>query len=125
MNEVHLLRPELQVTAQKWPLKKPFKMAGHCYDAFQTVTVTLTSKEIVGCGEAFGVHYRGDSVQTMIAAIERVRSSIETGLTRDELQQLLPAGGARNALDCAWWALEAKLSGQSAWQLAGMDRPRP
>lgn len=125
MSEARVLRPELQVTAQKWPLKKPFKIAGHSFDAFETVTVRLESEGRVGCGEAAGMHYLGESVQTMIAAIERVRSTIEAGLTRDQVQQLLPAGGARNALDCAWWALEAKLSGQSAWQLADMDRPRP
>src|ERR1044072_6018831 len=125
MSEMRVLRPTLAITVQKWPLKTPFRIAGHCFDAFETVTVELACDGVIGRGEAFGVHYRGDSVQSMTAQLERVRSTIEAGLTRDKLQSLLPAAGARNALDCAWWALEAKLSGKSAWQLAGMDRPRP
>ena len=53
--------------------------------------------------------------------IEAHRDAIERGITRDELSRLLPAGGARNALDCALWDLESKRTGRPVWQLAGLS----
>src|SRR3546814_17399023 len=60
----------------------------------------------------------------MLAEAQRVRGAIEAGATRDDLQSLLPPGGARNALDCAFWELEAKRAGRPVWNLAGLDQPR-
>ncbi len=57
----------------------------------------------------------------MVAAIEANRAAIEAGIDREALQHLLPPGGARNALDCALWDLEAHRSGKPVWQLAGVD----
>src|SRR3546814_20009617 len=61
----------------------------------------------------------------MLAAVERVRPVIEAGATRSDLQSLLPPGGARNAIDCAWWELEAKQSRRPVWEIAGVPEPRP
>ena len=60
----------------------------------------------------------------MLRTLESLRDRIEAGITREELRELLPPGGARNALDCALWELEARLAGVPAWQLAGMDKPQ-
>jgi len=60
-----------------------------------------------------------------VKQIEAVRARIEAGIDRESLQRLLPTGGARNAVDCALWDLEAKLTGRPAWQIAGLDPPRP
>src|SRR3546814_18399454 len=60
----------------------------------------------------------------MLAEAQRVRGAIEAGATRDDLQSLLPLGGARNALDCAFWELEAKRAGRPVLNLAGLDQPR-
>src|SRR4029453_6429763 len=78
-----------------------------------------------GEGEAAGVYYLGDDVDCMCAAIEHVRRDIEAGVDRESLRRLLPPGGARNALDCALWDLEAKRLGQPVWRIAGLERPRP
>src|SRR3546814_9370239 len=78
-----------------------------------------------GRGEAAGVYYLGDDVPAMLAAVERVRPVIEAGATRSDLQSLLPPGGARNAIDCAWWELEAKQSRRPVWEIAGVPEPRP
>jgi L-alanine-DL-glutamate epimerase-like enolase superfamily enzyme len=67
----------------------------------------------------------GETAESVMAAIERVRPAIEDGLDRTGLQGALPAGAARNALDCALWDLEAKLSGVPAHVGAGIDRLRP
>jgi L-alanine-DL-glutamate epimerase-like enolase superfamily enzyme len=61
----------------------------------------------------------------MCAALENVRRDVEAGVDRESLRRLLPPGGARNALDCALWDLEAKRLGQPVWRIAGLERPRP
>jgi L-alanine-DL-glutamate epimerase-like enolase superfamily enzyme len=85
----------------------------------------IAQGDVVGRGEAAGVYYLGDDQHHMLEAIERVRTEIEGGLARDELQGLLPPGGARNALDCALWELEARLQNVPVWRLAGVPQPRP
>src|SRR5262249_9589255 len=60
----------------------------------------------------------------MLAAIEAQRATIERGIDRAALQRLLPPGGARNALDCALWELEAQRSGEPVWALAGLKNPK-
>jgi hypothetical protein len=66
-------------------------------------------------GEASGVYYKSDKTASILKQIEALRSQIEAGISRDALQKLLPPGGGRNALDCALWDLEAKVSGRPAW----------
>ncbi|KAI1690834.1 L-Ala-D/L-Glu epimerase [Ditylenchus destructor] len=61
----------------------------------------------------------------MIRTVETVREAIEAGITRAELQQLLPPGGARNAVDCALWELEARQKETTVMALAGIADPRP
>jgi L-alanine-DL-glutamate epimerase-like enolase superfamily enzyme len=61
----------------------------------------------------------------MVPALEAHRHAIEAGLSREELRELMPIGGARNALDCALWDLEAKRAGVPAWKLAGFDHVIP
>ena len=89
------------------------------------MVVTLDDGEHRGRGEASGVYYLGDTAKTMVAEIEAVRGAIERGIDRTALQRLLPAGGARNAVDCALWELEAQRLGVAVWELAGIDAPKP
>lgn len=115
----------LQVAVEKFPLKQPFHITGHTMVDTAVVTVTLQRGGHRGRGEASGVYYRpGDDVPGIVKQIEAVRGRIEAGITRESLQSLLPTGGARNAVDCALWDLEAKETGRAAWRLAGLDRPR-
>lgn len=115
----------LRVEVEKWPLKAPFRITGYTTVDLNVVVVNLEHRGCTGRGEAAGVYYRGDDVSSMVKRIEAARVSIEAGIDRESLQQLLPAGGARNAVDCAFWDLEAKLSGRPAWQLAGLEQLRP
>src|SRR5439155_25837280 len=85
----------------------------------------IAEGESVGRGEAAGVYYLGDDQLRMLDTIEQVRPLIEDGLTREELQQLLPPCGARNALDCALWELDSLLAREPVWKLAGVPRPKP
>ncbi|OHD08560.1 dipeptide epimerase [Sphingopyxis sp. RIFCSPHIGHO2_12_FULL_65_19] len=115
----------LDLAIESLPLAKPFRISGHVFTDTPVVLVTLSDGVHSGRGEASGVYYLGDDVPAMTAAIEGVRGAIEAGITREALQGLLPAGGARNALDCALWELEARKSGVPVWELAGLAEPRP
>ncbi|MDX1380628.1 MAG: dipeptide epimerase, partial [Xanthomonadales bacterium] len=73
-----------------------------------------------GHGEGTGIYYFAETGESMLAQAESVRRELERGADRQALRKLLPAGGARNAIDCALWDLEAKLSGKSIWELTGI-----
>jgi L-alanine-DL-glutamate epimerase-like enolase superfamily enzyme len=111
-----------------WPLRQPFTIARETLNSIACIQATLTDAQgHQGRGEAVGVDYAGETPASMVAQIEAIRTQLHAGLTIAALQTLLPAGGARNALDCALWDLNAKRSGVRAWRAAGLDSfaPRP
>lgn len=116
---------ELKVQKAAIRFAEPFRITGYVFEAMPSIVAQIAQDDCVGRGEAAGVYYLGDDQQHMLETIEQVRSEIERGLGRDDLQVALPPCGARNALDCALWELEAKLSRIPVWQLAGVPRPKP
>ena len=104
-------------------LSAPFRISGFVFETSDVVVVELTDGQEVGRGEAAGVYYLNDDVAHMVAALEAHREAIETCSTREELRDRMPRGGARNAVDCAMWELEAKRRGIEARQLAGVEQP--
>src|ERR1700691_2067852 len=126
MNTYRAASLTLRVAVEEFALKEPLHITGHTMVDADVVTVELEQDGHVGRGEASGVYYRefGDAAGNA-RQIEAVRSRIEIGIDRESLQHLLPAGGARNAVDCALWDLEAKRTGLSAWHIAGLNRPQP
>lgn len=124
MNRQLSVTRRLTVEKKSWPLKEPFVIARGVQTACEVILTRIESGGHLGRGEAAGVDYYGETPATMLAQIESIRGRIEAGIDRRELLKLLPAGGARNALDAAMWDLEAKQAGVSVWQLAGMQ-PRP
>lgn len=114
----------LSIQTRVWPLHEPFVIARGSQTTCEVVVVQLAAGEHVGRGEAVGVDYHGETIDSMRAQIEGVRQVIERGIDRGELLKILPAGGARNALDAALWDLEAKRTGKSVWELAAIARPR-
>jgi L-Ala-D/L-Glu epimerase len=118
-------RLNLHVEVEKLPLNAPFRISGFVFEQLDVVLATLEDGSHRGRGEASGVYYLKDDAQAMVAAIEAVRGRIEAGLDRASLQQLLPPGGARNAIDCALWELDAQRQGIAVWELAGLERPKP
>ena len=116
---------KLHVEVEKLRLSAPFRISGFVFEEQEVVVVTLDDGAHRGRGEASGVYYLGDTAQTMVAEIEAVRGAIEQNIDRTALQQLLPPGGARNAVDCAVWELEAHRRGVAVWELAGIDAPKP
>jgi L-alanine-DL-glutamate epimerase-like enolase superfamily enzyme len=116
---------KLEVAVEKLPLAEPFRISGYVFEETDAIVVTLGDGDFRGRGEASGVYYLGDDAAHMVAAIEGARAAIEAGIDRGRLQSLLPPGGARNAVDCALWDLDARRSGREAWELAGLPPPRP
>lgn len=122
----HVVVPmRLRARREHFAYTKPFRISGHVFTETEVVVVELDDGTHQGRGEAAGVYYLADDGASMLAAIEAVRPRIEAGANRQDLQSMLPAGGARNALDCAFWDLEAKRSGRPVWALAGLAPPRP
>ena len=103
-----------------WAMKAPFRITGHTFYGADMLQVTITENGVSGRGEASGVYYLDENADSMLAQVESVKEALEQGLGREELLGLLPLGGARNAIDCALWDLEAKLSGKSIWELTGI-----
>ncbi|HEV8330098.1 MAG TPA: N-acetyl-D-Glu racemase DgcA [Steroidobacteraceae bacterium] len=118
------MKYQLSIQTRVWPLREPFVIARSSHTTCEVIVVQLAAGGHVGRGEAVGVDYHGETIDSMRAQIEGVRSAIERGIDRGELLEILPAGGARNALDAALWDLEAKRTGTSVWALAGIARPR-
>lgn len=108
-----------------WEFASVFRIAYKVQTHAQTVQVALREGNQVGRGEALGVSYHGETADTLLEQLAAVASDLRNGLSRVELQDLLPAGGARNAVDCALWDLEAKRAGRRAWELAGMASVHP
>ena len=117
-------RLTMSVSSETLRLKKPFHIANFVWEGSDVVIVTLHDGEYQGRGEGGGVFFLGDDIAHMRAALEQHRDTIEGGPGRDDLRGIMPAGGARNAVDCALWELEAQRAGKSVWQLAGVGEPK-
>jgi L-Ala-D/L-Glu epimerase len=113
----------LSVTARatSHAMARPFKISGQTSDRAELIEVEVARDGERGRGEANGVDYLGETPGSMLAQIEAVRPALERGVSRMDLLALLPRGGARNAVDCALWDLEARLTGVSAARRAGLD----
>jgi L-alanine-DL-glutamate epimerase-like enolase superfamily enzyme len=107
-------------------LAQPFRISGYVFETAEVLVVTLDDGAHRGRGEGAGAYYLGDDLAKMQADVEAARGAIEAGPTREDLRRVMPAGGARNAVDAALWELEAKRAGVPVWRLAGLEaEPKP
>ncbi|TDP73027.1 N-acetyl-D-Glu racemase DgcA [Roseateles toxinivorans] len=117
---------ELQIATECLPLSEPLEIACGVLASIDVIVVTLRdARGHSGRGEAAGVDYAGESLVSMTAQLAAIAPKLHAETSAAELMQWLPAGGARNALDCALWDLRAKQSGQRAWTLAGFRTVLP
>ncbi len=103
------------------PLHEPLVITGHSFSRLDTVWVTLEHDGVKGRGEGTGAYYLGENQDDIIQAIDGVIPKLREGASRLDIQTLLPPSGARNAIDCAFWDLECKTSGESIWQRLGIS----
>jgi L-alanine-DL-glutamate epimerase-like enolase superfamily enzyme len=109
---------QIEAREEIWPLKETFRISRGSRTEARVVVVTISDGEHVGRGECVPIRRYNQSVESVLAQIESITR--ERNLDRQSLQKLLPAGAARNALDCALWDLEAKRSGRRVWKLANI-----
>jgi L-alanine-DL-glutamate epimerase-like enolase superfamily enzyme len=112
----------LSCRAETFPLSTPFRISRGIKTAAEVVTVEIGQEEIIGRGECVPYPRYGETVEQTIAAIEAVRGALERGLSRADLLGLMPAGAARNAVDCALWDLEVRLAETDVFTLLGLKR---
>lgn len=111
---------------QSWELREPFATARDCITHLPVLLVELTGREGArGRAEAAGVDYAGETPTSMADQLASIEAHLHTGVTGKDLLELLPAGGARNALDCALWDLRAKEGRAPAASAAGLEVLRP
>lgn len=108
-----------------WPFTSTFRIAYRAQTTAETVWVELKEGTLTGRGEGMCVFYHGETIGSLLAQLTAVKDDLVKGISRSQLQELLPPGGARNAVDCALWDLEAKRAGRRAWTLAGIESVRP
>jgi L-alanine-DL-glutamate epimerase-like enolase superfamily enzyme len=113
------------VRRETWPLARPFVIARGMKTAAEVVVAEIEEDGVVGRGECVPYARYGETVDGVAAAIQALAAPLAAGMDRLALQQALPPGAARNALDCALWDLEAKRAGVRAWDLAGLPPPSP
>jgi L-alanine-DL-glutamate epimerase-like enolase superfamily enzyme len=116
---------ELELRVEKWPFVAPFRITNFVFTDAEVIEATLRDGQAIGRGEASGVYYRDETPERMIGQIDAARKDIERAADRNVLREILPPGGARNAVDCALWDLEAKRSGVPVWKLADTPHPMP
>ena len=116
---------ELSVTIERWPLADAFTISRGSKTEAVVVVAELCDGTHRGRGEAVPYARYGETPDGVLAAIEDMRLALRRGLDRAALQDAMPPGAARNALDCAYWEVEAKQKGCRVHELAGLVAPRP
>ena len=107
--------------AESFPLKEVFTISRGSRTEAKVVTVSVSRDGVNGRGECVPYARYGETMDSVITQIE----SLPPRITRADLQAALPAGAARNAVDCALWDWEAKKAGKRVWELAGLPTPQP
>jgi L-alanine-DL-glutamate epimerase-like enolase superfamily enzyme len=115
----------LTVTRRAWPLARPFATAHGVVSTVDIVVAEISDGDSRGRGEGVPLRRFGESIDSVVAAIDAMKGAIVSGLNRETLQRALPPGAARNALDCAFWDIEADRAYRGVAELAGLGAVTP
>lgn len=105
--------------AETWPLRETFRISRGSRTEARVIVATISDRQYIGRGEGAPIRRYNQTPDSVLAQIESVKGT--ANLNRQMLQDLLPPGAARNAIDCALWDLEAKRAGKRVWELAGIS----
>lgn len=111
----------VKVYEEAWPLHTPFVIARGSRTEAHVVVVEVEENGVTGIGECTPYPRYGESDASVLAQIMSIVPQLENGMTREELQKQLPAGAARNTVDCALWDLSARQQQQSLAELVGSE----
>jgi L-alanine-DL-glutamate epimerase-like enolase superfamily enzyme len=117
--------PTLDVRIERFPIAGSFTISRGAKTEAVTVVAELRQGGRTGRGECVPYPRYGETPEATLKALEAIREAVSDGFDRQALQTAMPAGAARNALDCAFVDLEAKRSGKRAWDLLGRPAPQP
>jgi L-alanine-DL-glutamate epimerase-like enolase superfamily enzyme len=115
----------LTVTRRAWPLARPFTTAHGVKIAVDIVVAEISDGDSRGRGEGVPLGRYGETIDSVVAAMDALKGAVVSGLNRETLQQALPPGAARNALDCAFWDIDAKRAYRSVAELAELGAVKP
>jgi L-alanine-DL-glutamate epimerase-like enolase superfamily enzyme len=121
--------PKLSARIERWPIAGSFTISRGAKTEAVTVVAEVSRGGLIGRGECVPYPRYGETPEATLAALKSMREPLRRGLAREALQQAMPAGAARNALDCAWLDLEAKIfaannPGMRVWDMLGRPAPR-
>jgi L-alanine-DL-glutamate epimerase-like enolase superfamily enzyme len=116
---------DLSVRTERWPLAGTFTISRGSKTEAVVVVAELSDGIHRGRGEAVPYARYGETPDGIVAAVEAFRPALQAGSDRAALQRAMPAGAARNALDCAYWDVNAKQAGRRVHALAGLETPKP
>jgi L-alanine-DL-glutamate epimerase-like enolase superfamily enzyme len=115
----------LTVIRRAWPLARPLMTADGIKTSVDVVVAEIFDGDSRGRGECVPLRRYGESIDSVVAELEAMKGAVFSGLDRDTLQSALPPGAARNALDCAFWDIDAKRAYCSVADLAGLGAVPP
>ncbi len=111
---------------EMWNIEGAFTISRGRRSVAEVVTIEIHQGDKRGRGECVPYRRYGETRESAVTAIEKIRPAIVDGsLTRESLQVMMKPGAARNAVDCALWDIEAKIKDVPVWKLAGLPEPRP
>ncbi|WP_075996283.1 N-acetyl-D-Glu racemase DgcA [Salaquimonas pukyongi] len=116
---------KLSILREVFPIAGSFTISRGARTEAHVVRVILEDQGAKAHGECVPYPRYGETAETVTAAIEAARTEIQSGCSRADLQHIMPAGAARNAVDCALWDLEAKKRGKTAAEIAGLAPLKP
>lgn len=116
---------QTEVRHERWELAAPFVIAHETYLHADVIVATLSCDGAVGRGECTPTAFYGESVDGVMKTVRELLARLARGESWDRIHDQVPAGAARNAVDCAFWDLRAKLAKQRVWELIGVPAPGP
>ncbi len=114
----------LSVESESWKIDGSFTISRGTKTQADVVTVRIEEEGVYGRGECVPYARYGETIESVIDQIQSQQGAIARGANAADLQNALPAGAARNAIDCALWDLRARQTGSRVWELAGLDAPQ-
>ena len=116
---------EIKIARESWPLESEFRISRGSRKVSEVIVVSVSDGNQTGRGECFPYARYNETLDSVEKQILSITETLNSNLCRENLCQLLPAGAARNAIDCALWDLEAKTVNCRVWELAKLPLPKP
>ncbi len=115
----------LNARIERWPLAQAFTISRGSKTEAIVVVAEVSDGVHAGRGECVPYPRYRENPEGTLAQIVAMAAALRRGMDREELQAAMPAGAARNAVDCALWDFAAKTAGLRAWDLIGAPPLKP